>query len=489
MRELRDYQQRALTNLRQSLKSGHRRPMLLLPTGGGKTLISAAAVQSALDKGNRVAFCVPSISLINQTVDAFREEGIHDIGVMQADHPGADAAARVQVISEATLLRRARPDVDLVFVDEAHQVHKSILAWMADKPDLPFIGLSATPWTKGLCKYYDDLIVAARTQQLIDEGHLAPFRAYAPTHPDLTGVRDVGGDYHEGQLAEAMNKAPLRADVVTNYLSKGENRPALCFGVNRAHAYQLYQDFERAGVPAAYVDAHTDIKAREDIKRAFHDGDIKVVCNIGTLTTGIDWDVRCLILARPTKSEALYQQIIGRALRMAPGKEDALIFDHSDTTLRLGFVTDIHHDTLDTGNRKQSSGGKREPAIKLPKECPSCHFVKPAGVHACPECGFTPKRRSDVEVVDGNLVQLSGKTKPATMEVKQHWYGALIWIARERRYKAGWAARKYQDKFGVWPANSMPDTAEMPTAEVRSWVKSQQIAWARVQKKGQSDAA
>jgi superfamily II DNA or RNA helicase len=491
MRPLRDYQQQALGDLRWSLKTGHKRPLLLCPTGGGKTLTAAAAIQSALDKGKRVAFCVPSIGLIDQTVDAFRAEGIHDIGVMQADHPGLNPEARVQVISEATLLRRQRPEVDLVFVDECHQVHKAILSWMADKPNLPFIGLSATPWTKGLGKYYDDLIVAAKMQELIDAKHLSPFRAYAPTHPDLSGVRDVGGDYHEGELAEVMSKPELTADVVANYLAKGENRPALCFGVNRAHAYQLYQDFERAGVPAAYVDAHTDRTQREAVKRAFHDGDIRVVCNIGTLTTGIDWDVRCLILARPTKSEALYQQIVGRALRTADGKDDALIFDHSDTTLRLGFVTDIHHDALDMGSRKTSKSSlKHEKPPKLPKECPSCHFVKPAGIHTCPECGFEPKRTSDVGTIDGDLVQLSGKkAPPVTMEVKQHWYGALIWIAKERHYKPGWAARKYHDKFGVWPANSMPERAEAPSTQVRNWVKSQQIAWAKGQQKGQSNAA
>lgn len=372
MRPLRDYQQQALAKLRHSLKTGHKRPLLLCPTGGGKTLTAAWAIQSALDKGNRVAFCVPTISLVDQTADEFRKEGIHDIGVMQADHPDHNPDARVQVISEATLLCRQRPDVGLVFVDEAHAMHKAVMSWMSDAPDLPFIGLSATPWSKGLGKYYDDLIIAAKTQGLIEAGHLSPFKAYAPSHPDLSGVRDVGGDYHEGQLAEVMSKEPLRADVVANWLAKGENRPTLCFGVNRAHAYQLYQDFERAGVPAAYVDAHTDRKSRGDIKRAFHDGDIKVVCNIGTLTTGIDWDVRCLILARPTKSEALYQQIVGRALRLADGKDDALIFDHSDTTLRLGFVTDIHHDTLDTGARKKGGGGKkREKPLMLPKQCPA----------------------------------------------------------------------------------------------------------------------
>ena len=463
--------------------------MLLLPTGGGKTLTSAAAVQSALQKGNRVTFCVPSISLVDQTVAAFGAEGITEIGVIQADHPLTCDWKPVQIASVDTLARRARPNTELVIVDEAHRIHKAITGWMADEPKLPFIGLSATPWTKGLGKHYDDLIVAATTRQLIDRGFLSDFRVFAPSHPDLSGVRTVAGDYQVDELADAMSKPELTADVVKTWLALGENRPTLCFGVNRAHAQKLYTDFLRAGVTAAYVDAYTDRDQREVIRRAFHDGDIRVVCNIGTLTTGIDWDVRCLILARPTKSEALYQQIVGRALRTADGKEDALILDHSDTTLRLGFVTDIHHDEMDKGERKAATGGRKREVIKLPKECPGCHLLKPAGVHACPECGFAPQRPSDIDVIDGDLVQLAGKKASFDMATKQLWFGALTWIARDRNYKAGWAARKYRDKFGVWPAHTMSEMPTHPPIEVRNWVKSEQIRWAQGQKKGQGNAA
>lgn len=490
MRQLRPYQDHALLNVRRSLATGHKRPMLMLPTGGGKTLVSAHIVQRALDKGNRVTFCVPSISLIDQTVRAFGDEGILDVGVIQADHPLTRYWASVQIASVQTLGKRERHSTDLVIVDEAHQTFQVILDWMAEQPNLPFIGLSATPWTKGLGKHWDDLIIAARTADLIEQGYLSKFRVFAPSHPDLKGVRTVAGDYHEGELGEAMSKPELTADVVKTWLELGENRPTLCFGVNRAHAKQLHRDFERAGVASAYVDKDTDVKEREEIRRAFHDGDIRVVCNIGTLTTGVDWDVRCLILARPTKSEALYQQIVGRALRTAEGKEDALILDHSDTTLKLGFVTDIHHEDLDMGKRKVSGNASRERGPKMPKECSSCSYLKPAGVHVCPNCGFAPERQSEIETVVGNLVQLKGKAKPvADMATKQRWYSGLIWIAQDRRYKQGWAARKFKDKFGVWPASSLHIGARRPTTEITNWVKAQQIAWAASQKKAGNHAA
>jgi DNA repair protein RadD len=488
MRSLRPYQAEAVDSLVRSLKSGHKHPLLMLPTGAGKTLTAAHIVQRALDKGNRVTFCVPTISLIDQTAKAFFDEGIRDIGVMQADHPLTNGWRPVQVASLQTLSRRDLPATDMVIVDEAHLVHKIVPQWMAAAPDLRFIGLSATPWTRGLGKVYDDLIVAAKIGQLIEEGYLSKFRVFAPSHPDLSAVPTRMGDYAEDELADAMSKPEITADVVKTWLALGENRPTLVFGVNRAHASQLHREFEAAGVPSAYVDAHTDRDQREAIRRAFHDGDVRVVCNIGTLTTGVDWDVRCLVLARPTKSEALYQQIVGRALRTADGKADALILDHSDTTMNLGFITDIHHDRLNDGEKKPASVDVREKKPRLPTECSACHFVKPVGVHVCPSCGFAPARKAEVEVKQGELVQMSGKRPAIDMATKQIWYSGLLWLAKDRGYKPGWAAQKFKAKFGMWPASGLHEIPSEPATAIRNWVKSQAIAWAAMQRKNQNAA-
>ena len=104
---------------------------------------------------------------------------------------------------------------------------------------VPFIGLSATPWTRGLGKHFDDLIAAAETRDLIDEGYFSDFIVYAPNEPDLAGVGTVAGDLNEGQLADAVNTAKLVADVIDNWLKLGEDRPTLCYGVDRAHALHL----------------------------------------------------------------------------------------------------------------------------------------------------------------------------------------------------------------------------------------------------------
>lgn len=327
MKPLREHQTKAIGLLRDALRRGAKRPMLQLPTGAGKTRIASEVINLARAKGNRVIFTVPAISLVDQTAREFYAEGIRDVGVMQANHPMTDASKPVQIASIQTLQRRSIPEAGLVIVDEAHKVFDFVGDWMARDEWLgvPFIGLSATPWTKGLGRLYDALIVGSTTAELIEAGYLSPFKVFAPSHPDLKGVRTVAGDFHEGDLAKVMN--PLIGDVVTTWLERGEGRPTLCFAVDRKHASLLQEQFEGAGVACGYVDKDTDLLERERIRKRFAAGDLKVVCNVGVLTTGVDWDVRCIILARPTKSEILFTQIIGRGLRTADGKADCLARD------------------------------------------------------------------------------------------------------------------------------------------------------------------
>ena len=475
---LRPHQIEALSQLKSSILAGNKRPMVQAPTGFGKTILAAAITEGAALKGNRVIFVVPALSLIDQTVAAFWHEGITDVGVIQADHTLTDWSKPIQVASVQTLQRRRLPEAEVVVIDEAHRWFRFYGEWMKRPQwqDVPFIGLSATPWTRGLGKHFDDLIIAATTKDLIDAGYLSNFRVFAPAHPDLTGVKTVAGDYHEGQLAEAMNQDVLVADVVETWLKLGEDRPTLCFGVDRAHAKHLQQQFERAGVPCGYQDAFTDAAERAQIKAAFEAGRLKVVCNVGTLTTGVDWDVRCIILARPTKSEILFTQIIGRGLRTAPGKDDCLILDHSDTHLRLGFVTDIHHTKLDDGSERQPK--KPGDQVRLPKECSKCSYLKPPKVAQCPSCGFKPEPRTDVEHEDGELSELTPKRKQVDKATKQLWYSGFLRVAQERGYKKGWAANQYRQKFGVWP-RGLDEYSTEPTPEVRNYVKASLIRFAK----------
>lgn len=490
-----DYQQYGIDEAYRALAAGRRRPMLQLATGAGKTEVAVKIIQRALGKGKRVVFVVPAIELIDQTVARLSKYGVTRVGVIQADHPGTDRVQPVQVASVQTLSRRMLPETDLVIVDEAHQIFKVITTWMAERTTLPFIGLSATPWSKGLGKHYTDLIRPVTLAELIQRGRLTPFRAFAPSHPDLAGVKTIAGDYEESGLAKAMNKPKLTADIVSTYLAKGENRPTLCFAVNRAHARSLADEFERAGVSTAYIDGYTERDDRKVIATAFADGRIKVVVNVGVLTTGVDWDVRCIILARPTKSEMLYVQIIGRGLRTAPGKTDCLILDHSDTTLNLGFVTDIQHDELDDGKRKDAASSKssKQKDVKLPKECPGCGELKPAGVHVCPHCGFAPERRQGIDTADGELFQVAGGKLAADRETKQRFWSGLLWYVDNRGKSEGWASHRYKDRFGVWP-RGLRATPRPPDVECHNWVRAGNIQYAKRMEKarkagGRSDAS
>jgi DNA repair protein RadD len=480
MKELRDDQAFALEELRRAVGEGKRRVMMQAPTGFGKTVLSAALVESAQAKNKRVLFTVPAIALVDQTVEAFWAQGVREIGVIQAQHEMTDWSKPVQVASVQTLQRRGLPKADVVLIDEAHKWFRFYEGWFSNPEwkDIPIIGLSATPWTKGLGAYYEELIVAGTTEDLIEKGNLSPFRVFAPSHPDLKGVRTVAGDYHEGDLSSAMNKAPLIADVVQTWLRLGEGRPTLCFGVDRAHAKHLQQQFEVAGVPCGYQDAHTDDADRREIKRKFHSGEFKVVCNVGTLTTGVDWDVRCIIFARPTKSKMLFVQIAGRGLRTAEGKDCCLFLDHSDNHQRLGFVTDIHQDKLNDGKTQTID---REAPIRLPKECPKCAYLRPAGVGTCPNCGFKAEVVSNVEFQDGKLEELRRKPKNAAAKRfpdRVSTYGQLRMYAGLHNYKDGWASNKYREIYGVWPRDvGGPPLPVSP--DLTMWIRSRQIAWAK----------
>lgn len=385
-----------------------------------------------------------------------------------------------------TLQRRTIPPADLVVIDEVHRWFDFYGEWLTDPQwsGVPFIGLSATPWTRGLGRYFERLIVGGTTKDLTEAGYLSKFRVFAPASPDLRAVRTVAGDYRDDDLSKVMDRTALVADVVAEWIARGRGRPTLVFAVDRAHAKHLQQKFIASGIRCEYVDAYTDAPERNAIAKRFLAREVEVVCNVGCLTTGIDWDVRCIILARPTKSEMLFVQMIGRGLRTADGKADCLILDHSDNHLRLGFVTDIHHDRLDDGRERQKAEPKA--AAELPKKCPKCTFLKPPKLLVCPACGFRPEPKSKVVHADGDLVEFSarGIQRPDNTEPVE-FYRQLKHYAQARGFKRGWVAHKFREKYGHWP-NGLDHLAPMPPSPTTlSWIKSRAIAFARGQRFGQ----
>jgi superfamily II DNA or RNA helicase len=474
--------------LRASVGKGRRRPMLQAPTGAGKTFIAAMIIRGAREKNPsiRIVFIVDAISLIDQTVQAFYDAGLYDIGVIQSDHPMQDWSKSIQVASVQTLQRRGTmPQAGLVIVDEAHDQNEWLKEIMASPEwaNVPFMGLSATPWSRGLGHVYDDLLIPVTMQELIDEGLLSPFRVYAAAHPDLTGVTVARGDYAEGQLSGVMQDGSLVADIVDTWRRRGENRPTVAFCVDRAHAKKVQLRFQEAGIGCGYIDAFTDRDERRRIRAQLDAGVIKVVANVGCLIKGVDWALGCVILARPTKSEIRYVQMVGRGLRVNPGISDCVILDHADNTLRLGFVTDIHHPELCKAVKGEKKAQERKQA--LPKECPSCTFLKPPKVHECPACGFRPERTSKIEEEDGELVEVTRAKVKADKAEKQSWHAQLRSISQARGYASGWVANTYRKRFGVWPRGLDEYRTAPPSQEVRNFVLGMNIRF----KKGQERRA
>lgn len=496
-RPLRDYQTTAINRVFAALRASKRRVVLQIPTAGGKTRTAAEIIRLGLAKYAGkfpCIFTVPRIQLIDQTIEDFEAEEIFDIGVIQGDHPRYAPDAMIQIACIPSLARRKKlPPAKLIIVDECHMRSEWLERKMqAEWADIPIIGLSATPWTAGMGKVWQALVIAATTAQLIesDPPYLSKFRLYAPTHPDLSGVKTVAGDYHEGQLSEMMQASGLVADAVQTWLAKGEGRPTLCFAVDCAHARKLCEAFNAAGVPAEYMDAYTSRVERHKVGARLRTGETKVCCNVGVATTGVNWPwVSCIVYARPTKSEALYIQIIGRALRLHPQGGDSIILDHTDTALRLGLPTEIHYESLD-GGKADKAGKKRKKDKKRaePKECPSCKALKPAGVHQCQSCGFAPARQSDLEFADGELTELrrGPEDRDGTPQAeRQRWYSMLVHEATNRGYKPGWVYHQYAAKWGQPPGRDIDRGARpiVPDDACRNWIRSRQIAWAKGKKR------
>lgn len=266
------HQASGIAAIEEALAAGETRIVVKIPTGGGKTRLASEFIlqRKYLERGKRVGFWMPRLDLVGQTITAFREAGIGHISVIQGKHYLTDPAARVQICSEQTLTRRIIPRFDLVFIDECHLQFKKILAWIDDPKlqSVPIIGLSASPWCKGLGKHYRRLINPTSIRDLIEKEILCPFTVFAPPSPDLSQVRTVAGDYHEGDLSTVCDTKILVANIVTTWQARGEGRPTILFAIDRKHAKHLEERFTEAGIACEYVDGNVPMFERQDCSRA-----------------------------------------------------------------------------------------------------------------------------------------------------------------------------------------------------------------------------
>lgn len=497
-------QQRALDMLRRDWKQ-YNSFMVYSPTGSGKTGLSAFITDGFVSRGMRVLMTCPYTVLVTQTAKRFIQYGLpeDEISYVWRDHPNYDPERKIQIASADTLIRRDFPEnIDLLIVDEAHLRRKKMLEvikYLAAETQVKVIGLSGTPFAPFLGKYYQRLIKPTTIKELMDTGVLCGYEFFAPTKPDLSGVKvtrsdEFGSDYKEDEVAEIMCGADLVGDIVSNWLSHGEDRPTVAFCVNVNHANYVTLQFNKAGVNAEVMTAQTPHDERQMMIHRFEQGATKIIVSVGTLIAGFDSDVRCIIYARPTKSEIRWLQIIGRGLRTAKGKDKCLVFDHSGSVHRLGYPDSIEYDTLPSKNdgmKTAVSERENEQREKLPKECSQCHYMKPAGVYQCPKCGHKPLAGEDVDTdASRGLKQISGKKKVVTKQQKQSWWSQIKFYQRQRAAQGkpvsdGWCAHTFKDKFGTWP-NGLQDYPMEITPEVNNYIKWKQIAFAKGREKSKS---
>ena len=449
---LRPYQVKAVNEARAAIKAGRRRLILRAPTGAGKTIVAAAIVQSAIERGSRVLFLAHRKELIDQAstkMDAFDL----DHGIIMAQHWRRRPHCLLQIASVQTLRRRELPTADLIIIDEAHlSLAKSYTDIIDAYPRAVVIGLTATPIRadgKPLGAVYHDIISVSSILELIDLGFLVLPRHFAPSMPDLSAVAMKGNDYDEAQLADATDKPDLIGDIVSHWKSLAYNRTTAVFAVNIQHSRHIVAQFSAANVRAEHVDGTTPMHERNAILSRFASGETTVVSNVGIFTEGYDNPrISAVVLARPTMSLALYLQMAGRGLRIDDRKRDCIILDHAGCAYSHGFVDEDREWSLE-GKQKRAQK-KREAPVRI---CEKCYAAYPAIARKCPECGHVPERElttKEPEQAPGELVEMTEAHRAqlrrdrAREEAKAQTLQELQDLARVRGYSTGWAYHRWQ---------------------------------------------
>ena len=484
---LRDYQRDGLDSLREGIKQGHRAQLWYAPTGAGKTEIAIALMEYSRRMGRRSAMIMDRIVLCNQTSTRLDSYGIEH-GVLQASHWRYRPAERIQVCSAQTLeKRKSFPGLDLLIVDEAHQIRKATAKFIDAHPTIKVIGLSATPFTKGLGNVFTNVVNTVTTKDLVDTGMLVPLKVFIAREIDMSGAKKIAGEWSDAEATERGIK--ITGDVVNEWIKKtheiyGRARKTIVFAASVAHGADLASKFNEAGynfVPISYMD--TD-EYKKEVFEDFAKPDTRIngLIAVDILTKGFDVPDVCIgISARPfSKSLSSHIQQMGRVMRMHPSKDFAVWIDHGGNYVRFREDWDSIYaegaGDLDDGREKP----KKEPTVKEKEaaKCPRCGSIW-GNSDICSHCGFKRERRGNIIEKVGELVELEGKT--VSKVDKQTFYSELLYMVKNRGYKEGWAAWKYKEKFGVFP-RALEKTERIPSMQTLNWLKSKAIAFAKARK-------
>jgi len=490
--KLREHQSAVIDALREGFKQGHRSQLLYAPTGFGKTEVAIALMQATADKNKKAAILLDRLVLVDQTSMRLTKYGL-DHGVYQSNHWKYNSLENLQVCSAQTLEARDDfPKVDLLIVDECHISRKQTTEYIKANPDVKVIGLTATPFTKGLGSIYENVVCGATNGWLVDNKWLTPLKVYIAKEIDMTGAKKVAGEW--SQDIATKRGMQITGDIVSEWIQKthevfGGPRKTIVFCAGVAHGADLVQQFAERGYNFVSISYKDDDEYKREAIEDFAKPDTQIHGLIATdiLTRGFDVsDVMIGVSARPfSKSLSSHVQQMGRVMRTHDGKDFALWLDHSGNYLRFRDDWDKLYDDGVAKLDETVEKAKKEltPEEKTQSKCPKCSHLWPRGLDTCPSCGHVRERRSQIETVGGVLQELvSGKK--STVDDRQKFYSELLHFAASKDYNLNWAKHKFREKFGVWP-NNLTETRSPTTIQTANWIRSRNIAWAKAKNRAQ----
>ena len=353
--QLRPYQQQAIQAVIEAADQGLHRVVVVLPTGSGKTVIFSSLLR--ILRHRRALVLAHRSELLDQALDKLRRIVGPDrrLAKEQADQQAPDDAeivvASLRSLSAERIERlTARSPFELVIYDECHHApaddNQRILRDLGlfdRRGDHLLVGFTATTGRgdrRGLEEVFQQIVYDRSLPEMIRDGYLAPLRGVrVTTEADLTALSGGGTDFAVGELEEAVDIRGRNALVARTIQELCRDRKTLVFCVTVQHARNLARALREVGIAAGMVHGEMPRDERAEVLRAFHTGELMALTNVGVLTEGFDEPtVSCVAMARPTRSDSLYAQCVGRGTRLAPGKEDCLVIDFVDLS-DLSLVT------------------------------------------------------------------------------------------------------------------------------------------------------
>jgi DNA repair protein RadD len=474
MTMIRPHQETAINMLRESVREGNKNTVLAAPCSFGKTRVAVEILKSVAQNGKRGIFICDRIKLVQQALLEFDQAGI-EVGVMQGSHWRTNPSAPVQIASVQTLAKRKyQPLFNVAIVDECHTQYQYLEKLMGMSRNAIFIGLSATPYSKGLGLHYSNLVLPITPQELLDKHYLCPVTYYGGHQTDLTGVKNKrlptgGKDFDPKSLSEAVERdEKLVGHIIENFKAHGKGQTiAFCPSIKSSKA--LVQMFVAAGFQAEHIDGYMSEEERNVLYEAHDRGEFQILSCSRLLNTGYDAPrVVTLIDCFPTKSLIAYVQRAGRVMRIHPNKVSAVYLDHAGNVSRHGFPEQIIPESLSMEEAEYSerelTKDKKESELSV---CPECfqHFLARCA------CGYERPVREKIVSDDQMLKELKKTNRDTSREDKQRWLGEFQLYGKAKGYKAGWASWAYRSKFGVWPNAIKAIPCKEVSGDVGGYVK------------------